>query len=53
MKWLENFTPLKCFLVLVVILIVVRIFWPEVADWILSPIMTVVEMGRDFFGGTP
>lgn len=51
-SWFENFTVTKLFLVLVVLLIVVRIVHPPTADWILTPIMSVVEMARDFLGET-
>ena len=50
MKWLNNITWQKLVLLLVVILIVTKITVPDVADWILTPIMTVVDIGRDFFG---
>ncbi len=50
MKWFENFTVTKLFLVLVVLLIITRFVHPPTAEWILTPIMAVVEMTRDFVG---
>ena len=52
-SWFENFTVTKLFLSLVVLLIIVRIVHPPTAEWILTPIMAVVEMGRDFLGDMP
>lgn len=52
-SWFENFTLPKLFLSLVVLLIIVRIVHPPTAEWILTPIMAIVEMGRDFFGEMP
>jgi len=52
-SWFDNFTLPKLFLSLVVLLIIVRIVHPPTAEWILTPIMAVVEMGRDFFGEMP
>jgi hypothetical protein len=51
LKWLENLTVTKLFLVLVLLLIVTYMISPETAEWILTPIMATVEMGRDFVGG--
>ena len=51
-KFFENFTVTKLFLVLVVLLIVTYMISPETAEWILTPIMVVVEMARDFVGET-
>ncbi len=49
-KFFENFTVTKLFLVLVVLLIVTYMISPDTAEWILTPIMAVVEMARDFVG---
>ena len=44
MNWTIRVNRWGALVVLVIVLIVVRIAWPEVADWALTPIVYLFEL---------
>jgi len=50
MKWLENLTLTKLFLILVILLAGLHLVHPPTAEWTITHIMVVVEAMRDFYG---
>lgn len=48
--WFANINLMAGGIILVVFLTLTKIFAPEAADWILTPIMYIVDIIRDLGG---